>query len=180
MTLYLAMILSWAVNLKMCIHFSTLDMTWSLLPTVFSVVFMTSNLYSVQFAVAHEVMHKPGRFYRVLATLHMVNLYYPHFTYHHLYRHHHLVSTPLDPSSAPKGQNVYSFIYSCVVNSLKGVYEDEKKNGKGFFNNCAVWSMASSLGFAGVVYFFFGLQALIVHSLMAFGSIIYLEAINYI
>jgi alkane 1-monooxygenase len=122
MTLYMAMILSWAANIKLCYIFSTHEITWSDVIPIMGIIFISSNRYSVQFAIAHEVMHKQGRFYRVLATLHMTNLYYTHFTYHHLYRHHQLVSTPLDPSSAPKGQNVYSFIYSCVVNSLKGVY----------------------------------------------------------
>jgi alkane 1-monooxygenase len=78
----------------------------------------------VQFAVAHEVMHKPGKFYRLLATLHMTNLYYPHFTYHHLHRHHHEVATPSDPATAQKGQNVYQFIWNCIINSWKGVYSD--------------------------------------------------------
>jgi alkane 1-monooxygenase len=180
MTLYLAMILSWVINIKICVAHMTYQLSWGIIPVQLSRIFMVSNLYSVQFAVAHEVMHKPGRFYRILATLHMTNLYYTHFTYHHLYTHHHLVSTPLDPSSAPKGQNVYSFIYKCVVGSLKGVYDEEKKNGKGFFMNYAVWSVAGSLAFAGLIYLVFGLQALIVHSLTAFGAIIYLEAINYI
>lgn len=69
-------------------------------------------------------MHKPGKFYRVLGTLHMLNLYYMHFTYHHLYRHHHEVATPKDPSTAKKGENVYEFIRRCIVGSWKGVYED--------------------------------------------------------
>lgn len=30
------------------------------------------------------------------------------------------------------------------------------------------------------IYCFYGMQALVLHSLMAFGSVIYLEAINYI
>lgn len=158
----------------------TYEITWRTIFVQMGFIFIASNLYSVQFAIAHEIMHKPGRFYRILGTLHMTNLYYTHFTYHHLYIHHKLVSTPLDHASATKGQNVYSFIYSCVVGSLKGVYEEEKKNGKRFFINYAVWSVGGSLTFAGLIYLIFGLQALIVHSLMAFGAIIYLEAINYI
>lgn len=48
-------------------------------------------------------MHKPGKFYRFIGTLHMLKLYYMHFTYHHLYKHHHEVATPNDPSTALQG-----------------------------------------------------------------------------
>ena len=70
---------------------------------MFGVTVIVSNLYASQFAVAHEVMHKPSLFYRVLATLHMAKLFYPHFTYHHLYGHHQMVATPEDPSTSLKG-----------------------------------------------------------------------------
>lgn len=46
--------------------------------------------------------------------------------------------------------------------------------------NYAIQSVLGSLTFAGLVYLIFGLQALVIHSLMAIGAIIYLEAINYI
>jgi hypothetical protein len=86
----------------------------------------------------------------------------------------------MDPSTSKKGENVYQFIVRCVVYSWKGVYDDEKILGKGFFSNCAVLSILGTLGYCFLVYLIFGLQALIIHSLMALGAIIYLEAINYI
>jgi alkane 1-monooxygenase len=180
MALYVAMILSWMANIKLCVNFSKVELGWGNLFTTFGAIFISSNLYAAQFAVAHEVMHKPGKFYRILGTLHMSNLYYTHFTYHHLYRHHHQVATPEDPSSARRGQNVYSFIYSCILNSLRGVYDDEKRAGKSFFANYAVLSVAGSVAFAAGLYLLFGLQAMILHSLMAIGAVVYLEAINYI
>ena len=67
-------------------------------------------------------MHKPHRFYRILGTLHMLKLYYTHFTYHHLNRHHHDVATKEDPSTSLKGENVYQFFVRCVKDSWKGVY----------------------------------------------------------
>lgn len=119
-------------------------------------------------------MHKPGKFYRVLGTLHMLNLYYMHFTYHHLYRHHHEVATPKDPSTAKKGENVYQFIRRCIVDSWKGVYEDEKRLGKSFITNYAVLSILASVGYAVVAYLIFGLKPLIIYSLVAFFAVFYL------
>ena len=60
----------------------------------------------------------------------MSKLFYTHFTYHHLYRHHYEVATPSDPSSAKKGENVFIFIKNCIIHSWIGVYQDEKKCGK--------------------------------------------------
>lgn len=125
-------------------------------------------------------MHKPGVFYKFLATVHMVKLYYPHFTYHHINRHHFQVATPSDPSTAKKGETVYAFIIRCIVYSWKGVYEDEVKIGKNLFGNTAVLSLISTAGFMFFVYTFFGFKCLILHSMMALGSVTYLEAINYI
>jgi len=68
-------------------------------------------------------MHKPNKFYKYLATAHLIKGYYMHFTYHHLHKHHHDVATPNDVASANKGQNVYQFIKNSVIKSWIGVYE---------------------------------------------------------
>jgi alkane 1-monooxygenase len=125
-------------------------------------------------------MHKPGNFYKILGTLHTSKFFYMHFTYHHLYRHHVWVGTPLDPSTARKGEYVYTFILKSIVYSWKYVFEDEKKAGKSLLTNYGVLSIVSSLVFAFGIYVFFGIQALIIHSIMVFIAISYLEAINYV
>jgi alkane 1-monooxygenase len=180
MALYAAMIFDWAVYFKIVYIWRDLEPSWSLIPTIIGLSFIVSNLYAAQFAVAHEIMHKPGKFYRILATLHMVKLYYPHFTHHHLYNHHKHVATPGDPSSAKKGENVYSFIANCITGSWKGVYEEEKEQGKSWYNNYAVLSIFSSIAFAALTWYIWGYKSLIVHSINAIGSVIYLEGINYI
>jgi alkane 1-monooxygenase len=90
------------------------------------------------------------------------------------------VSTPVDPSSSPKNETVYAFLWRCIKYSWIGVYEDEKKVGKNIITNYAVLSILSTVAFALFVYLVFGMQCMIIHSVMAFGSIIYLEATNYI
>ena len=144
------------------------------------IIFITSNLAASQFAVAHEVMHKPGKFYRILATLHMTKLYYPHFTYHHLYRHHRDVATPKDPSTSRKGETLYQYLVRTVRDSWIGVYEDEKANGKKIWSNYAVQSIFSTALFGLAIYFIAGLQPFIVTSIIALGAILYLETINYL
>lgn len=60
------------------------------------------------------------------------------------------------------------------------MYNDEKKLGKNFFTNYAVLSVLSSIAYISLIYLLFGLQPTIIHCLMAFMSVVYLEAINYI
>lgn len=126
MTLYAALLLYYAMSYKYLCAFSVREVTWHNLIKIIAGLFTASNLFSVQFAVAHELMHKSGRFYRWLSTFHMISLYYPHYISHHLNRHHRDVATPLDTASAQKGDNVYSFVLSSVINSWKVVYQDEK------------------------------------------------------
>jgi alkane 1-monooxygenase len=125
-------------------------------------------------------MHKPGSYYRGLGTLHLIKFYYMHFTYHHLYRHHYWVGTPKDPSTAKKGENIYMFVIRSIIYSWKGVYDDEKGYGKSFFTNYANLSLVATAFMASAIYYFYGLQALVIHSLMVLGALVYLEAINYV
>jgi len=174
MTLYTAVILSWATFLKSMRIFSTIEIDLDTIPFLIGYIFIVSNYYAAQFAVTHELMHKPGKFYKLMATLHMTKLYYPHFTYHHLNRHHFEVATPSDPSTSRKGETVYSFIVRCIIYSWKGVYDDEKKQGKTLFTNTAVQSIMSTFAFMLFKYACFGLQAMLLHSVMAIGSVAYL------
>ena len=94
MALYISVGMSWLMFIKIMNILSTIEIGFSNLIYVTGIVFITYNFYSAQFAVAHEIMHKPSVGDRILATVHMVMAYYPHFTYHHLYCHHQQVATP--------------------------------------------------------------------------------------
>jgi len=63
-------------------------------------IFIFSNLESVQFALAHEIFHKQNLFDRLFGTIIMSKLLYMHFTYEHIWGHHKKVATPEDPASA--------------------------------------------------------------------------------
>lgn len=63
-------------------------------------VYIFSNLESVQFALTHEIFHKQNPIDRFFGTIFMSKLLYMHFTYEHLWGHHRKVATPEDPASA--------------------------------------------------------------------------------
>lgn len=122
MTLYSAIILSWATLFRSFQIFSMTEINIENIPYLIGYIFIVSNFYAAQFSVTHEIMHKPGSFYKFLATFHMWKLYYPHFTHHHLFKHHYEVGTPSDPSTARRGESVYQFIIRCIIDSWKAIY----------------------------------------------------------
>lgn len=101
--LYTTIVFSWAIFFKTLNMWSTMEITMETLPFVVGFAFIAGNYYTAQFVVAHELMHKPGKYYKFFGTLHTIKFFYMHFTYHHLHRHHVWVTTPLDPSTSKKG-----------------------------------------------------------------------------
>ena len=174
------MIMSWIVTIKVYSIMYAMDIAWYNVHYFLALAYAASNLYSIQFVVAHELIHRPGSFDRTLGTFHMIALYYSHFTLHHLNTHHKWVATPHDPTTARKGENIYQFMPRIVLDSWKGVYSDQKAEGKSLLTNYASLSLLASAGFVSIIYSVWGLQVAIAHSLMAFGAIFYLETISYI
>lgn len=110
----------------------------------------------------------------------MIKNLYMHFTYEHLYGHHRRVATPEDPASAEQGISLYKFIPRTFFGSYKSVYSMQKEEKRPIYLNYAVLSVLASVLFTGVIFSFYGIQGGILFLISAFGSIFYLEAINYI
>lgn len=53
MTLYTGMILSWANFFKFLHVFSSVEITLETVPYIVGCIFIVSNLYAAQFAIAH-------------------------------------------------------------------------------------------------------------------------------
>ena len=154
--------------------FSAIELNMENITFIIGFGFIASNYYTAQFTISHELMHKPGSYYRIIGTLHLIKFYYMHFTYHHLYRHHVWVGTPKDPSTAKKGENIYLFIIRSIIYSWKRCYDDEKQSGKFFFINFANISLLGTILVTLGIYKFYGMQALVIHSLMVLGAVTYL------
>lgn len=163
------------------VYFSQFEFTFWGSVNLAALFFIFSNLNAVQFAVAHEIFHKPGLFNKILGTVHMSKNLYMHFTYEHLFGHHRRVATPEDPASSRQGENVYEFFIRSFTGSYRSVYEMESKEAKKpFFLNYAVLSVAAAIAFSAAVFWAYGFQTLVFFLLEAYLSVFYLEAINYI
>ncbi len=136
--------------------------------------------------IAHELMHRPGKFDRALAELLMTIVSYPHFCVEHVYGHHKNVSTPNDPGSAAKGANLYGFLPKTLIGSVVSAWKIETKrvNRPGvkirFWEDKRVRMPLMVAAFWGAVAGFFGPLGFALMILWSAIAILLLETINYV
>jgi alkane 1-monooxygenase len=75
--------------------------------------------------VAHELMHRRGRFERALAEILMTSTTYTHFCVEHVHGHHKNVATPLDPASSRFGESLYAYLPRTLVGGLRSAWRIE-------------------------------------------------------
>ncbi len=75
--------------------------------------------------IAHELVHRPGRFHRALAELLMTMVGYAHFCIEHVHGHHRRACTPEDPVSARRGEWIYAFFFRAVVDGARSAWRIE-------------------------------------------------------
>lgn len=136
--------------------------------------------------VAHELMHRRGKFERALSEIMLLAVSYAHFTIEHVMGHHRRVSTPEDPASSRFGESLYTFLPRSLFGGYVSAWELEtlrvKKKGAGPLHlqdrrlrqtllTVGIYTtLALTLGWKAVV--FFAAQSLV--------AMILLETINYI
>ena len=136
--------------------------------------------------VAHELIHKPGRFEPAVGGLLLASVGYHGFKIEHLRGHHVHVSTPLDASSARLGQSLWVFMPHALWSNTRSAWalEAERLHGKGLpwwspRNDMLRWT-AVWLAFAAAAFAWLGgagLGLFVAQGLVAAGT---LEVINYI
>lgn len=144
------------------------------------------HVNAAQFAVAHELMHKPGiqkvigSYLSMLGTLHMLKTLNIHFTHEHVLGHHRRVATAEDPASASKGTNICRFFLRSYFGAYREVYLRDKQLGKPVYQNTIFLSLLSSTIFCSLIWGMFGTQAFLCFLVEVVGAVFFLEAINYI
>ncbi|MBL7727421.1 MAG: alkane 1-monooxygenase, partial [Dinghuibacter sp.] len=111
---------------------------------------------------------------------------YMHFFIEHNKGHHKRVATKEDASSARYNEPVYLFYFRTIVFSYLSAWhiannEVRKKRKKVFgVHNEMIQAHLVQLAFIGLVYFLFGIKALLCFLVAAFMGILLLETVNYI
>jgi alkane 1-monooxygenase len=121
--------------------------------------------------VGHELCHKKEKLARFVADLLLASVWYQHFAVEHVKGHHLSVSTPDDPASARKDENVYRFLFRTITGSfIHALQIDPLAVIKGLILAIAFTFLAAYLGKNTLVFF-------IIQSMVA---IVLLELVNYV
>ncbi|HMP93081.1 MAG TPA: alkane 1-monooxygenase [Phnomibacter sp.] len=136
--------------------------------------------------VGHELGHRGTWYEQWMAKALLLTSLYTHFFIEHNKGHHKHVSTPTDPSSAPRGMSLYRF----WVRSITGVYlgawhiaaSDAKKAGLAALHlkNEMVQLQLITLLWVAAIGWWWGPAVLGYYALAALLGILLLETVNYI
>lgn len=89
------------------------------------VVSLGSVTGGVGITYAHELVHRTGRFELALADILLALVSFPQFAVEHVHGHHRHVATPLDPTTARRGEGLYAFLVRSVVGGAGMVWHVE-------------------------------------------------------
>ncbi len=136
--------------------------------------------------VAHEMMHRPSRFWQACSRVLLVLNGDGQFQEAHLYGHHANVGTANDPASARRYEWIYAFIARSTVGQWREAYhfEAHRLRKHGFLGRCLRHrvlraNLATAALTAGACAAFGWLAALGYVLVMATAKIL-LESINYV
>ncbi|MEJ0068912.1 MAG: alkane 1-monooxygenase [Pseudomonadota bacterium] len=133
---------------------------------------------------AHEMVHSRDRRERALGALMLTAVQYRHFRIAHLYGHHRLAATELDPTTARRGESAYHFLGRAIVGQLVLAYRFERRRladrwhaplTNRIHQDLALGGMIA-VGLAAVL----GWRALLFYALHAAIAVSLLELFNYI
>ena len=133
--------------------------------------------------VGHELVHRRGALSTFFADLLLSSVCYQHFNVEHLLGHHFTVSTPDDPATALRGENIYRFFLRSSIGGYSNAWRIEKKR-----LGAASWGLgnrlyighAFSLAFAIGAFAGFGVKGLVFFLGQSLVAISALEFTNYI
>jgi alkane 1-monooxygenase len=134
--------------------------------------------------VAHELGHRQSSFDRLMSRCLLVPALYSHYTLEHNYGHHLNVGTPADPATARKNEPVYTFYFRTILGSYRNAWKIGKKilkqkNQPGWKHEIILMHLIQ-LVYLAVIFYFSGLQGVVVLVLSALIGVLFLESVNYI
>lgn len=136
--------------------------------------------------VAHELGHRKSTWEKMAGKFLLLPSLYMHFYIEHNFGHHLNAATKEDPASAKYNQSVYSFWFTSISRQYfsawkiqKGLLKNESLT---FFSikNDMLWYVVFQALYLGAIYFFLGIQIMLIAVVIAIIGVVLLESINYI
>lgn len=135
---------------------------------------------------AHELGHRNNKFEVFLSKLLLMSALYMHFYIEHNRGHHKNVATPLDPSTARKGETVYAYYFRSVFGGYLSAWRlaavKMRKEGNAIFSfkNEMIQFHLIQLAFVSFIFVLFGLIGVLTFLAVVIIGISVLETINYV
>ncbi len=135
---------------------------------------------------SHEFIHRRSLHQQMLGASLWATFFYGTFLPEHTMGHHVHVSTPEDPSSAPKGMTLYQFLPQAILkNPVNGFKLEAKRlrdRGLPFWHarNRLLWLTSFSFLWAALSYVLGGVYGFTFWAIATVGSIITIEVANYV
>lgn len=135
--------------------------------------------------IAHELMHRAGRFDRAVAEALMTMATYTHFCVEHVFGHHKNVATPEDPAFAPQGQTLYAYLPQTLIGGLRSAWKLEtrratKRGEAGTWRDRRVRYALDIVAIYAFVGAAFGAMGLLFFAVQSVTAMALLELINYV
>jgi alkane 1-monooxygenase len=136
--------------------------------------------------VAHELGHRQKSNERFLGKALLLPSFYMHFYIEHNHGHHLNAATPEDPATARFNQSVYSFWFSSTLRQYFSAWSIQqsllKQQNRSFFSpkNDMFWYLLIQAAYLILVFFVWGLSAVILALLVGVVGFLLLETVNYI
>lgn len=136
--------------------------------------------------IAHELIHRKNKWYQLMGKFLLLTACNIYFFVDHLRIHHKWVGTAKDHATARFGENVYTFFIRSAVGQIIGSWklETERLKEKNFlikiFSNYLSASVLLILLIAVSLFYFVGVNAVIIFFAQALVANFLLEYTNYI
>lgn len=136
--------------------------------------------------VAHELGHRPQKFYQHLAKSLLLTSLYTHFFIEHNRGHHKNVSTPGDPSSARLNESLPVFWFRSVTQTWLNAWKlefkrlDRAKKSRWSLGNQMIQLTILQVSFLALIGFLTSGDVMLLYVLAAVMGFLLLETVNYI
>ncbi len=131
---------------------------------------MSAGVYGV--TSAHELIHRSKRWERNLGLAQLLFCGFAHFRIEHLYVHHRLAATRLDPATARRGESLYAYWLRALPMGWWKCWSADRRMLRDQAIQLLVWiAVGAAFGPSGLL--LFGVQSLV--AMLLLSTVDYLE-----
>jgi len=136
--------------------------------------------------VAHELIHRRARGWRIAGVWNLLLVNYSHFTIEHIKGHHRHVGTMRDPSTARPRENIYHYLARSLPQQFTCALAIEadrlKKRGQARFGlaNFVVAATLAQVAIAAMIAVVLGPRVLSAYLIQGAIAVVLLQMVNYL